>query len=215
MSRKPPSVSTPSQSIKSSLMRWARASTSEVSGFTWLLVARRFVPSPPATAGGFGHLSHFKVFDRVQLPASAHARQNIDGAARMLGAQLLRVKRYVQGQVICVELLAAQHVRLPAFGLGAHRAPNKLYQLTRHTQGRDSRLPATANRGVELIDESFRRRINSRWRGRLSAEARGACGHRRTIFGIRPHRFIDIFSGFRRLVAAQRNFTEANRRPRN
>src|SRR5207249_10689564 len=90
-------------------------------------------------------LSHYKLFNRVQLPASAHARQDVDGRARLFHAQLFRVECYIQGQVICVELLAAQHVRLPAFRLRAHRATNKLYQLARHNQGRDLRLTAAAN----------------------------------------------------------------------
>src|SRR5438876_7269845 len=88
-------------------------------------------------------LSHFKIFDRIQLPACAHARQDVNSGARMLHAQLIRVKSYVQVQVICVELLAAQHVRLPALGLRAHRATHKLYQLARHNQRPDLRLTAS------------------------------------------------------------------------
>ena len=51
-------------------MRWARASMFEVSGFKWLLVARGFVPGPPATAGGsdFYLTSKYSIAFTFQLP---------------------------------------------------------------------------------------------------------------------------------------------------
>src|SRR6476646_4126746 len=128
VSHKRPSVSTPSQSIKSSLMREARRSRDSSSLMrnvsaklkdpeTFLVphvkvpTHRTEVPVP---------LIYLKQFYPEQLPAAPRPRQNQHGGSRTLDSQCVRVNVDVGRNEVGVQLFCSQHSGLPELRLSAH-----------------------------------------------------------------------------------------------
>src|SRR5947209_9721120 len=109
-----PSVSTPSQSIKSNLMRAARRSISAISYMNYL--------------------THLEEFDASEFPSTADTLQNKDRRARLFLAQLFRVDDDIRRQAIRVELLCPHDARSPYIRLAADDASDERFQLAGHDQ---------------------------------------------------------------------------------
>src|ERR1043165_3666661 len=97
-----PSVNTPSQSIRTTLMRAARRSISASSYIVSLL--------------------HLEEFNAGELPSAAHTLEDERGRAGLVPPELSHVDCDIGGQTIRVQLLCADNLGGPAFGLAADDA---------------------------------------------------------------------------------------------
>src|SRR6266850_431290 len=161
-------------------------------------------------------LSHFKEINCIQLPGPADSSQDKHRSARVIRAQLSAIYRNVERQPVRVKLFTTKNASLPHLRLRPDSAPNKSGQFTRNDQRRYFGLPAAAKRRIELGDEILRGLVYRRCRvGRSFCANAGRAGvYRRSVFGIRADGVIEITRGLRGLATAQRNFAQADTRPR-
>src|SRR6476660_4838622 len=162
VSHKRPSVSTPSQSIKSSLMREARRSRDSSSLMrnvsaklkkpgNFPSLARQSLHTPHGSAFP---LIHLKEFNPQQLPAAPRPRQNQHRGSRTLHSQFFGVNADVGRNEVGVQLFCSQHPGLPELRLSAHYPIYESHQLARHNARFNFGLLATKNRLIQLADES-------------------------------------------------------------
>ena len=96
---------------------------------------------------------HLEELNVGELPSAAHARENKDGCAGLLCAQLFDVEADIGGEAIGVEHLRAQHTRLPDFRLAADNAFGEGRQFALYDERVNLRFSAALDCLIELGDE--------------------------------------------------------------
>jgi hypothetical protein len=144
------------------------------------------------------------------LESPARPREDEDARAALVLAEHARRDLHVGGHAVAADVLGAQHLRLPDFGLAADDAPGELVQLARRDQLIDLGPAPALDRLIELRDGRAHRLVGGRGLRPVGAQTRGASGEGRRVTAARLHGLREAARGLGRLPAPERDLAESD-----